>query len=154
MLTLKRTDSHDPGFQQLIKLLDHYLAEMDGDEHAFYAQYNKSDTISHVLLAYLREKPVGCGAVKPFDQTTMEVKRMYVLPENRNLGIAQKILQHLEKWTHELGFEKCILETGIKQTEAIALYRKCGYRQIPNYGQYAGVENSLCFEKSVDTAIG
>ena len=77
----------------------------------------------------------------------MEVKRMYTLPDFRGKGIATIVLQELEKWAKELRMEKCMLETGKRQPEAIALYTKNGYRLIPNYGQYAGVENSVCFEK-------
>jgi GNAT superfamily N-acetyltransferase len=79
----------------------------------------------------------------------MEVKRMYVLPNNRGKGIATTLLWELEKWALELGYMKCVLETGKRQPEAISLYEKSGYQRIPNYGQYKGVENSICFEKIV-----
>jgi putative acetyltransferase len=69
------------------------------------------------------------------------------LPDNRGKGIAAQILNELEKWAKELNYKKCVLETGHKQPEAIALYKKNGYKQIPNYGQYIGIENSVCFEK-------
>ena len=74
---------------------------------------------------------------------------MYVRENQRGKGIATTILQELEKWAHKLSYEKCILETGIKQPEAIALYRKNGYNIIPNYGQYLNIENSVCFEKII-----
>jgi GNAT superfamily N-acetyltransferase len=77
----------------------------------------------------------------------MEVKRMFTLPEYRKKGVATAILTELEKWSKELGYEKCILETGKRQPEAIDLYMSQGYRSTPNYGQYVGVENSVCFEK-------
>ncbi|MDO6390939.1 GNAT family N-acetyltransferase [Pontibacter sp. BT731] len=147
MLYLKRTDSDDSDFVALVKLLDADLAIRDGEEHAFYAQYNRIDKIKHVVLAYEDEKPLGCGAIKEFVPGTMEVKRMYVLPDGRNKGIASRVLLELETWARELSFEKCILETGLKQPEAIGLYKKSGYQLIPNYGQYVGVENSVCFEK-------
>ncbi len=147
MAHLKRTDSEDLDFVALVKLLDADLAIRDGEEHAFYAQYNKIDKIRHVVLAYENRKPVGCGAIKEFEPGTMEVKRMYMLPEGRNKGIASQVLAELESWAQELGYGRCILETGLKQPEAIGLYRKNGYQPIPNYGQYAGVENSVCFEK-------
>lgn len=147
MITLKRTDSADPDFLALVRLLDADLAVRDGDEHAFYAQYNKVTMIRHCIVAYENNKPAGCGAIKAFDADAMEVKRMYTPPELRGKGIAAKVLAELEKWTAELGYKKCVLETGIKQPEAIALYTKCGYTGIPNYGQYAGVENSVCFAK-------
>jgi GNAT superfamily N-acetyltransferase len=103
--------------------------------------------IKHVVVAYEDGKPIGCGAIKEYAANTMEVKRMYVAPEGREKGIATMILTELENWARELSFIKCILETGKKQPEAIGLYRKNGYIVIPNYGQYAGVENSVCFEK-------
>jgi GNAT superfamily N-acetyltransferase len=74
---------------------------------------------------------------------------MYVSPQNRKKGIASMILSELEKWASELSASKCILETGKRQYEAVGLYKKSGYQLIPNYGQYAGVENSLCFEKDL-----
>ena len=74
---------------------------------------------------------------------------MFVKPENRGRGIAGQILKELESWAAELGFRECILETGFKQPEAIALYKRSGYEVIPNYGQYAGIENSLCMRKSI-----
>jgi putative acetyltransferase len=147
MITLERTNSENRDFVELVKLLDKALAIVDGKDHAFYSQFNKIDNIRYVIVAYEDEKAVGCGAVKEFGQDTMEVKRMYVSPENRKKGIASEILNELEKWAHELSYGKCILETGKRQYEAIGLYKKSGYKLIPNYGQYANVENSLCFEK-------
>lgn len=149
MLTLKRTDSTDPDFIPLVQLLDADLAIRDGDEHVFYHQFNKITTIKHVIVAYDGDMPVGCGAIKELSQDVMEVKRMYTLPEHRGKGIAAEVLAGLEQWAAELGYTKCMLETGLKQPEAIALYKKCGYSRIPNYGQYAGVENSVCFEKAL-----
>ena len=74
---------------------------------------------------------------------------MYTLPQQRGKGYASIILNELEVWATELGFTSAVLETGVKQPEAIALYKKNGYNRIDNYGQYAGVENSLCFEKEL-----
>jgi GNAT superfamily N-acetyltransferase len=74
---------------------------------------------------------------------------MYVLPEYRGMGIAQSVLQELEKWAAELGYQYCVLETGMKQPEAIRLYEKSGYHQIPNYGQYENVATSVCFRKEL-----
>jgi putative acetyltransferase len=147
MTKIIRTDSASENFVMLAKLLDKELAERDGDEHSFYAQYNKIDMINNVVIAFEKDKPVGCGAIKKFSLEIMEIKRMYTLIEYRGFGIATKVLIELEKWAKELSYKKCILETGKKQPEAISLYTKSGYKVIPNYGQYAGVENSLCFEK-------
>jgi len=149
MLNIFRTDSDNPDFISLVKLLDAELAERDGKEHSFYAQYNKIDKIKYAVVAYKDDKPVSCGAIKEYEPGIMEVKRMYTLVESRGKGIATKVLIELEKWASELGYEKCILETGKKQPEAIALYKKNGYKLIPNYGQYENVENSICFEKEM-----
>lgn len=147
MIIIKRTSSHSKDFIGLVKQLDADLANRDGDDHPFYDQYNKIDKIKHAVVAYENDVPVGCGAIKEFEPNSVEIKRMYTLPEQRGKGIATFILSELEKWAAELSFEKCILETGIKQPEAIQLYNRNGYKQIPNYGQYAGIVNSLCFEK-------
>ena len=149
ILKIVRTCSDNPDFKELVKLLDAELAERDGADHPFYAQYNKIDKIKFAVVAYENGKPVSCGAIKEYSNDTMEIKRMYTLPESRGRGIAAKVLSDLENWTKELSFKKCILETGKKQPEAIALYKKNGYKLIPNYGQYALVENSLCFKKEL-----
>lgn len=149
MITLKRTNSDDTDFRSLVVFLDAVLRERDGDDHAFYNQFNKVDAIKEVVVAYEDNTPVGCGAIKKYSDTITEVKRMFVHDNHRRKGIAQKVLEELEKWASELEFSSCILETGIKQPEAIALYLKCGYTIIPNYGQYEGVENSVCMEKEV-----
>lgn len=148
-LMLIRTNSSNTDFKGLVALLDKDLAFRDGDEHLFYAQFNKVDAINEVVVAFLGDIPVGCGAIKPFSERTSEVKRMFVHPENRNRGIAAKILAELEDWAAELGFSDCVLETGKKQPEAIALYQKVGYHITPNYGQYIGVDNSVCMLKAL-----
>lgn len=147
MLQLKRTDSDDPGFQSLVRQLDKDLAIRNGDDNAFFAQFNKIAAIRHVVMAYDGVEPVGCGAVKEYEPGVMEVKRMFVPPQHRGKGIAAAILKELECWAAESGYGRCILETGLKMPEAIALYTKSDYRRIENYGQYAGVADSVCFEK-------
>jgi len=147
MYHLKRTDSDHPDFQSLVQELDKDLAIRDGEDHAFFAQFNKIKAIRHVVLVYENEQAVGCGAIKEYDADTVEVKRMFVPLEKRGKGIASGILKELECWAKELGYKTCILETGLKQPEAIALYKKNNYGIIKNYGQYANVESSVCFEK-------
>ncbi len=142
-----RTTSENSDFQQLVHHLDQYLEVMDGDEHGFYDQFNKIDELKNCIVIFENYKAVGCGALKKYDDNSAEIKRMFTLPEMRGKGIASKIVSELEIWSKELGFSKIILETGIRQKEAIALYEKCGYQKIPNYGQYSGKENSYCYEK-------
>lgn len=149
MIECIKTNSENEDFRLLVKELDADLSIRDGDEHSFYHQFNKIDAIKYAIVAYENKIPVGCGAIKEFATDTMEVKRMYVLPNKRGQGIASIILKELEAWVLELGFSKCILETGKKQPEAISLYTKNGYFIIPNFGQYENVENSVCFEKQL-----
>jgi putative acetyltransferase len=144
-----RTNSDNIDFQKLVEALDAELKIRDGEDNAFYSQFNKITAIKHAIVAYECDSPVGCGAIKQYADDTMEVKRMYVLPEKRGYGIAASVLKELETWAKELDYTRCILETGQKQPEAIALYRKEGYQVIPNYGQYEGIVNSVCFEKTL-----
>lgn len=148
-MNIQRTNSENRDFIALVKLLDADLALKDGEDHSFYHQYNKIENIKYVVLAYLSGEAVGCGAIKEYEKGVMEIKRMFVLPSNRGNGIATQVLFELEKWSAELGFHKCILETGVNQPDAIRLYKKNAYQLIPNYGQYVGVENSFCFEKQL-----
>ncbi|MBK6903248.1 MAG: GNAT family N-acetyltransferase [Saprospirales bacterium] len=149
MLHITRTTSENPDFIELVKHLDTELAVRDGEDHAFYSQFNKIDKIKFAVVAYEDGKPLGCGGFREFGPDLVEIKRMYVFPESRGKGLATKILTELEKWAAELSYAKCVLETGKNQPEAIRLYQKSGYRVIPNYGPYAGVENSICFEKEL-----
>ena len=149
VISLVRTNSNNLDFSSLVKHLDADLAIRDGNEHSFYAQFNKIDSIKHVVVAYQGNLPVACGAFREFSKSSVEIKRMYTDPKTRGKGFATKVLLELEGWAAELGFKTCLLETGKKQPEAISLYRKNGYHQIPNYGQYTGVENSICFEKTL-----
>lgn len=145
-----RTDSSNQEFIDLVKKLDRELAERDGEENAFYAQFNKIDTLKHCIVAQVNNQAIGCGAIKPFHEgPSVEVKRMYVLPEFRGKGIAGKLLEALENWAVEMGYSKSVLETGKRQSEAIVLYHKQGYHITENYGQYQGIENSICFEKFI-----
>ncbi|WP_026839059.1 GNAT family N-acetyltransferase [Gillisia sp. JM1] len=149
MIELKRTNSENVDFNFLNKMLDKELVIRDGDEHAFFAQFNKTDTINHVIVAYDGEEPLGCGAFKKYDEETLEIKRMFVLPEGRGKKIASNMLAELEQWSKELGYKKCILETGVSFKDAIGLYLKNGYEISKNYGQYAEVESSVCFCKTL-----
>lgn len=147
MIRIERTNSSDIHFLALVKELDQYLAFIDGEDAPFYAQFNKTGLLNEVVVAWENNTPVGCGAFKPYDTDTAEIKRMYVVPGSRNKGIATQVLRELEKWAAELKYSRLVLETGHRQPDAIHLYLKEGYLQIPNFGQYAGVENSRCFEK-------
>jgi putative acetyltransferase len=142
-----RTNSENKDFIKLVKELDAFLKITDEDEHDFYNQFNNIAVLKEVVVVYLDDKPIGCGAIKYFNDTAIEIKRMYVIKENRGAGAALKVITALELWAKELGAKKCILETGRRQVEALRFYQKSDYKVTLNYGQYKGVENSICFEK-------
>lgn len=146
-MTTTRTTSDNTDFQKLVVLLDQVLKMKDGDDHDFYAQYNKLNKINHVVVCYQENIAVACGAFKEFDTDTVEIKRMFVLPDYRGKGIASAVLKELEIWASEFNYSNCILETGKNNPEAIALYRKSGYQIIPNYGQYKNIDASVCLKK-------
>lgn len=149
-ITISRTGSSNPEFRTLIKLLDAHLVIADEDEHDFYNQYNGLDTIKSVVMAHIGNRPVGCGGIKHYDDQTMEIKRMFTSSEERGKGIAVQVLNELEAWAVELGYSRCLLETGVRLPSAIRLYEKQGYvRMAENYGQYVGMENSVCMEKEL-----
>lgn len=149
MNNLKRTNSDDIDFINLVTLLDQDLKIRDGEDHAFYNQYNKTDKIKHVIVYFENDIAVGCGAFREKESDTVEIKRMYVKPEYRKKGIAAAVLKELENWAAELNYTYTILETGKKQPEAISLYQKLAYTIIPNYPPYQEMDNSVCMKKTL-----
>ena len=150
MIKIIRTHSENSDFENLVESLNAYLEIMDGAEHQFYKQYNNIDVLKHVVLIYLNDIPVACGAFKGFDSDSVEIKRMYTNPDFRNEGIASKVLHELEKWAKEEAYKSCILETGKRQIEAVSFYKSMDYKIIPNYGQYKNISNSICFKKELN----
>jgi GNAT superfamily N-acetyltransferase len=149
-MKLIRTTSDNPDFGQLVAELDAYLRILDGEDHEFYAQFNKTSLLKNALIVYKNEFPIGIGAYKEYDSKTAEIKRMYTRPEYRGQGIAKAIITELEHWAKEEGYTIAILETGHLQKDAIGLYQKLGYQITENFGQYIGVENSVCMKKSLN----
>lgn len=149
MLNRIRTTSENKDFIELVKQLDAYLKITDGDEHDFYNQFNAIESLKNVVVVYESETPIGCGAFKPFNENTVEIKRMFVLPEKRVAGAGKLILNDLEDWAKLIGYTSCVLETGKRQEEAVKFYKKCNYVEIPKYGQYENMENSICFKKDL-----
>ena len=145
----KRTTSIDPDFKALIEDLDSDLRIRNGLMMDIYDKYNKIEAIETVIIAYLDNEAVACGCFKAFAADTIEIKRMYVQQHARGMGLSKRILSQLEEWSTELGFTYSVLETGSKQTEALSLYPKAGYVQIPKYGPYVDLPDSICFGKSL-----
>ncbi len=149
MLTFLKTNSDNPDFRSLVISLDADLQVRYGEQQQFFSQFNKLDHIHHVIVAYQNNEPVGCGAFKEYEPGVAEIKRMFVQAQQRGKNIGGQILNELEQWAAAEGYRSCILETAIKQPEAIRVYERGGYNRIPNYGQYVGVEISLCMKKEI-----
>ena len=149
MITIYRTTSNNEDFGKLVVELDAYLRILDGDDHVFYAKFNKTNLLKNVVICYENNSVVGIGAYKEFEPNVAEIKRMYTLPEYRGKGIAKAILTELEKWAKEENYTTSILETGYLQIDAIGLYQKLGYKITENFGQYIGVANSICMKKII-----
>ena len=142
-----RTTSEDADFRKMVNALDEDLNLRNGDIQRQYDQYNKIDRIKNAMVIYFDNNPVGCGCFKKFDDETVEMKRMFVLPEMRGKQLAARMLQELEKWAIEEGNTVAVLETGRRQVEAQRLYSIAGYFRTENYGQYIGMEDSICYRK-------
>jgi len=149
IITLKRTDSSDTDFRLLINELDADLRQRNGDVMDIYDGHNVIEQIDTVVIAYLEDRPAGCGCFKNYSGDTVEIKRMYVRPGARGKGISRMILTELENWAKSLGFRYVVLETGTKQQEALGLYNRAGYSNIPSYPPYIDLPDSICFKKSL-----
>jgi GNAT superfamily N-acetyltransferase len=150
MITIKRTDSDNTDFKRLVRELDKDLGIYYKEERSFYGQLNNIDKIKYAVVAYNQDgNPVGCGGIKEFSQSEVEIKRMYVPTTYRGKGIATIVLNELEIWSYELKLEKCILETLKEKHYAIAFYEKNKCKKIPNFGEYINAVNSICLEKEL-----
>ena len=148
-ITIIRTNSDNPDFRTLIRQLDEHLWGRYGEEQGEYDGHNKIENNNRVVIAYIDRKPIGCGCFKQFDEKSIEIKRMFVDPDERGKGGASLILSELERWGKETGYNRAVLETGNKQTEAIALYKKMGYVVTANYPPYVEMSSSICMKKSL-----
>ena len=146
---ISKTTSQNIDFVNLIAALDKSLWERYPELKTNYWGNNILELNPNVVIVYLHDKPVACGCFKKYDQNTIEIKRMFVSPEARGMGLAQTILRELELWAHDLGYSFSVLETLYKQKEAIALYQKTGYSIVDNYEPYVGLENSICMRKQI-----
>ena len=103
------------------------------------------------FLVVCREgTPVGCGALRLLDAETAELKRMYVSPPLRGRGLGRRLVAALEAEARALGVRRLVLETGVRQAAALALYRATGFHPIPLYGEYRlSPETSVCLGKDL-----
>lgn len=146
---IKRTTANHRDFIHLVSLLDHELWVELQEDQATYDKYNKVTDIKTAIIIYEDNKPIACGCFKEYDEKTVEIKRMFVDKSHRGKGISKMILQSLESWAIEQGFAFAILETSIHFNIAQTLYKHSGYKIIPNYAPYEGLEESVCMKKKL-----
>ena len=150
MITYKRTTTVDSNFQRLIIELDKEFWIRYPDIQQNFTPFNQVDEGFRVMIAYDDLIPLGCGCFRPMaEHDTVEIKRMYVVPGYRNRGIGKVILSRLEEWAKEENYKISKLETGIRQPEAIAAYKKSGYIHIPNFAPYVDIKESICMMKNL-----
>ncbi len=149
-LTIHRTDIRSVEAQALIATLNVELSAQYPEEGACHFRL-ESDEVGDgrgaFLVAWRQGDPVGCGAVRRIEDGTGEIKRMFVEPSHRGLGIGRAILAALEAEARALGLSRLVLETGIRQREAISLYEGAGFIRIPPFGEYVDSPVSVCMTK-------
>lgn len=127
--------------------LDEELAEKNGALQESYSQYNKLDGIEDVVLCLSDGRAVGCASMKRFDGDAYEVKRVFVKKAYRGYGVSKMMMEKLEEVARSKGVGALVLETGKSFIPAISLYRNLAYSVVGNYGQYKGMESSVCMMK-------
>lgn len=147
---IKLVPHTDPILLALIAKLDQDLLERYPIEEIHFVDFN-DPSVERITfaVAFEGEIPVGCGALRPIDEESTELKRFFVDQTYRNRGIATQLLTFLEQHALNLGNRIIRLETGAAQPEAIALYTKYGYYPIACFDEYIGSEGSLCYEKKI-----
>lgn len=150
-LEFRECDGNDEDFAYLCDKLDKALDEAAGEDaqRSKYNQYNQRNSIHNVIVVYQNKTPVACGAFKMYDEEHAELKRIYTDISVRNMGIGSELIRRLEALAKIQGYRYCILETGKMLHFAHRLYKKAGYKEIPNYGQYVNMSDSICMEKKI-----
>lgn len=143
-----------PVVQQLIRALNAELDERYPEEGANHFRLDPNEVAPGrgvFLVAYAQGQGVGCGAMRLNEPGVAEIKRMYVTPAWRGRGVAMRLLSQLEEHARKLGARQLVLETGERQHESVALYKRAGFVEIPRFGEYVDSPLSLCMGKPVGT---
>lgn len=146
-VALRRVGPTDRDLHQLIKHLDEELLTRYPSEGIYGLDFDSPEVEQMTfIVAYLSEKPVGCGALRPLEDGYCELKRFYVDPSQRRQGIASAMLRMLLQQARDEDYDYMRLETGPRQPEAIALYERAGFYHIGLYGPYNCEDYSTCME--------
>jgi putative acetyltransferase len=140
--------------QTLIKDLNSELEARYPEEGANFFRLDPEEVAEGrggFFVAYLDNEAVGCGAIRLIEPGIAEIKRMYVAPNVRGQGIGGRIVAALEAEAVRLHAHRILLETGPRQPDAIAMYERCGFAEIPLYGEYIGSNFSVCMAKNIES---
>jgi GNAT superfamily N-acetyltransferase len=154
-VTIRRAELQSPQAQSLILALNAELEQRYPEEGANFFRLEAEEVTAGrggFFLASMDGAPVGCGAVRSLEPGIAEIKRMYVAPSARGRGVGRRIVAELESEARRLGMHRILLETGPRQPEAIALYTRAGFAEIPLYGEYVGANFSVCMAKNIEPA--
>lgn len=151
MTEFVRTDGKNEDFIENCRLLDMDLDRRVGRQikREKYQKFNQLDEIQEAIVVYEDQKPAGGGAIRKYDDDTVELKRVFVHNEYQGRGIGSRLVSLLMEWAAELGYQRMILETGELLAESCAVYKKLGFEVIPNYGPYVDMPESLCMARAL-----
>ncbi len=138
-------------FSEVCRLLDIDLDELVGNafDRSQYIKYNQTANIHDVVLVYDGENLVGGGGFKFYDEESAELKRVFIKKEYRGRGLSRELLYRIEALAKIKGYRYMLLESGELLVDAMALYRRAGYKEISNYGQYIDMTDSICMSKKL-----
>ena len=151
-ITIQRVELVSPAAQALISALNAELSSIYPEQGATHFRLDPdevADGRGAFLVAMRAAKAVGCGAVRRIDGRTGEIKRMYVPPEERGKGLSHLLLNAIESEARKLGLSRLVLETGVRQLAALALYEKAGFSRIEPFGEYVESPLSVCMAKDL-----
>ncbi len=149
LITEERPDTDDA--QQLIAELEAVLSQGYAAEfrHGYSVDKLIQQGVNFFVIRY-EGQPAGCGGLQLYGQEYAELKRMFVRPQYRGLGLAKRLLTHMTQYARERGVTVLRLETGVYQTEAISLYERDGFRRTEPFGDYVATPMNLFFERRLD----
>ena len=140
------TDGNNEEFHQFyLETEDYYSSIVGGKRNREgFIPYNLSESISDVLLAYMDGVAVGCAGLKKYNDSDVEIKRVWVEPDYRGRHIATELMNRIEDKAREMGFKRAVLQTRPIMEDAVGLYEKRGYELIGNYPPYDKLEGAIC----------
>ena len=148
-LSISIEDPIGPAARQLIDALCTEMSDRYGRPPSPFSLSEAAVEKSVFIIARRDGEPVACGALRPVDGDSAEIKRMYVVPAARRQGFGRFLIAALERHALSFGLKQIFLETGVGQPEAQRLYESCGYRRVPAFGPYVGNASSVCYQKEL-----